>query len=455
MRDMKDLMDRQNTFFRENRTKPEKFRREALSRLLRAVEERENEIYAALFEDLHKSEYEAYLTEIQMVKQEIKTSLKHLHRWMKPKRVGTPITHFPSSSRIYREPFGSVLILSPWNYPFQLCMVPLVGAIAGGNCAVVKPSRSSPHVAEVIHKIISEAFSEEYIACVSESISYDELLGQRYDLIFFTGSERVGKIVMEAASRHVTPVVLELGGKSPCIVDRTAPLDLAAKRIAWGKFLNAGQTCVAPDYVLVDRTVEKAFLEKLKEQIKALYGEALENPDYPKIINQHHFKRLSDYIDTCTDCWGGKTNPNSRQIEPTIFFRASFDDPIMQEEIFGPILPVIAYRDRNEMIDTVKRRPKPLALYLFSTDKLFTEQVMSEISFGGGCINDTVMHLANHHLPFGGVGGSGMGGYHGGYSFETFTHAKGILVGKPYLDLPFRYPPYREDQLRWVKRLTK
>ncbi|WP_229423248.1 aldehyde dehydrogenase [Massiliimalia timonensis] len=452
---MNQLVQKQHDFFMTNCTKEESFRRKSLENLLQAIEKREPELYEALKQDLNKSEYEGYLTEVQIVKQEIKTALKSLHRWCKPKRVKTPVTHFPASSRVYREPFGVTLILSPWNYPFQLAMVPLVGAIAGGNCAVLKSSKSSPAVSGVIRRMLEDAFPEEYISCAPDEASYDEILAQKYDLIFFTGSERVGKIVMEAASKHLTPVVLELGGKSPCIVDKSAAIELAAKRIAWGKFLNAGQTCVAPDYVLVDQSVKKAFVSELQYQVKELYGHALENPDYPKVVNRHHFDRLTGYIKERDNVIGGASDEKTNRIEPTIFCDASWDEPAMQEEIFGPVLPVIAYDDPQQMIASIKARSKPLALYLFTKDRTFVQKIMKEVSFGGGCVNDVVMHLANHHLPFGGVGNSGMGQYHGDYSFEAFTHVKGVLWAKSYLDMPFRYPPYRESMFRWVKRLTK
>lgn len=450
------LAAKQREYFNQNRTRPEAVRRAALSSLLEGIDRHEEEIYEALSQDLGKSKYEAYLAEVQLVRQEIKTSLKHLHRWMKPKRVGSTAATFPSKGKVFREPFGVTLVLSPWNYPFQLAMVPLVGAIAGGNCVLLRPSHSSPHTAALLRRLVAEALPEELAACVPEEAEYDEILNEAYDLIFFTGSERVGKIVMEAASRHLTPVVLELGGKSPCMIDRTADLEVAARRVAWGKFLNAGQTCVAPDYLLVEETVREEFCRLLIRQVECLYTKnALEHPHYPRIINRHHFDRLTGYIAGWPDHSGGRSNPETLKIEPTLFYHASFEDPIMQEEIFGPILPVISFSDREEMIHAVKRRPRPLALYLFTRDRAFRDQVLDQIPFGGGCVNDTVIHLANHHLPFGGIGSSGMGQYHGAYSFEAFTHPKGVLLAKNRPDFPFRYPPYREETFRWTKRLTK
>lgn len=452
---MKDILSKQREFFSTNETKTISFRKAMLQKLKASILLHEGEIYAALKQDLNKSETEAYLTEVQMVVSEIDVALKHLSSWQKPKRVATPISHFPAKSRIYREPFGIALVMSPWNYPFQLALAPVAGAISGGNCVVLKTSKNAPAVCNVIKKIIRHAFEEKFVCCVSDEYSYDEVLEQQYDIIFFTGSERVGKIVMEAASRHLTPVLLELGGKSPCIIEKTADLYIAAKRVAWGKFLNSGQTCVAPDYVLIEKSAEKEFVEILLIELERQYKTALENPDYPRIINLHHYNRLNSLIAGHKNKHGGACDDKTMQIEPTLFFDVSFDDEIMQEEIFGPILPIITYENLSDIVKKIKALPKPLALYMFSKDTAMIDAVINSISFGSGCINDTVMQLANHHLPFGGVSQSGMGNYHGKHSFDAFTREKGILFAKNYLDLPLRYPPYTQKKLNLIKKIMK
>lgn len=452
---MNSIIEKQKQFFNTNKTKSTNFRKAMLKKLYHAVLSNEPLLYKALKLDLNKSESEAYVTEIQIILSEIKHAWQNLDRFNKPQKKKTPITHLPASSYVYREPYGSVLIMSPWNYPVQLALVPLAGAIAGGNCAVIKPSKSSKHVSAVIRKLLNETFKEDYIYCVNEAFSYEEILRETYDLIFFTGSERVGQIVMAAASKHITPVILELGGKSPCIIDKSANLKLAAKRIAWGKFLNAGQTCVAPDYVLIDSTIKKQFLKELKQQMHAMYGNALHNENYPKIINKAHFERLTTLIANEEHLIGGRSNPSNCCIEPTIFTDAAWADAVMQEEIFGPVLPVISYESLGEVIRILKGKPKPLACYFFSRDKLRIKRLVHSLSFGGGCINDVVMHLGNPHLPFGGAGSSGMGQYHGAYSFAAFTRPKSIHVGKNYMDIPLRYPPYSAIKSKVIKLITK
>ncbi|MFZ2538521.1 MAG: aldehyde dehydrogenase [Oscillospiraceae bacterium] len=452
---MQKVIEKQRHFFNSDATKSVEFRRLMLNKLRDAIISNEDLIYKALKLDLNKSETEAYLTEIQTVLGEIKVALKNIKKWQKPTRVRTPITHFPSSSYVYSEPYGVVLILSPWNYPFQLALSPLVGAIATGNCAILKVSKSSVNVSNAIDKIISETFDEDYIYCTGDRYSYDEILNQKYDFIFFTGSENVGKIVMEAASKNVTPLVLELGGKSPCIIDKSANIDLAAKRIVWGKYLNSGQTCVAPDYVLIDQSVKEEFIKSAQKHITLMYNNALQNEDYPKIINQHHFDRLTGLIANETNKIGGKFDGKKRKIEPTMFITAGFEDAIMKDEIFGPILPIISYAKIDDVIATLKNKPKPLALYLFSENHELVEKVLNGVAFGGGCVNDVIMHLANHHLPFGGVGSSGMGSYHGKFSFDLFSHKKGILKNKSYFDIPLRYPPYNQKKLNLLKKVTK
>lgn len=452
---MKELVQKQREFYNSNQTKSISFRKEALKKLGNAIEQNEALIYEALKKDLNKSETESYLAEVQIVKAEIKAALRHLKSWQKPQKVKTPITHFPATSYVYRDPYGVVLILSPWNYPFQLALAPLAGAVAAGNCVVLKVSKSSEHVSKIIQKIVNDTFQKEYVRCVDYSVDYDEILEQNYDFIFFTGSEAVGKKVMEAASKHVTPVALELGGKSPCIIEKTADILLAAKRLAWGKFLNAGQTCVAPDYVVIDKSRKEEFIVELQKQIGMLYGEALKNDDYPKIINEHHYKRLMTLIEHEEEKIGGCGSRETRQIEPTIFTNANFEDEIMKEEIFGPILPVIPYSNLEEVLKIIKERPKPLAFYFFSKNKRLVEEVLKDAEFGGGCINDVIMHLANHHLPFGGLKSSGMGNYHGFYSFKAFTHEKAVLKSNGFLDICLRYPPYTDKKLRLIKKITR
>lgn len=452
---MKEILEKQREFFRSNQTKNVEFRKEALRRLLASILKNEPLIYEALKQDLGKSEMESYMTEVQMVTGEIKNALRHLSKWQRPKRVATPISHFPASSYIYREPYGVVLVLSPWNYPFQLAMAPLVGAVAAGNCVMMKASRSSKEVSAIMKKIVEEAFDERHVFCMEADTDYNEILDQKYDFIFFTGSERVGKKVMSAASRYVTPVVLELGGKSPCIVEKSADIRLAAKRLAWGKYLNAGQTCVAPDYVVIDETIKDEFIHQLKFFINEMYGDALTNPDYPKIINDHHYERLMHLIVEEKDKIGGRGDEAVRKIEPTVFLESGFQDEIMKEEIFGPILPIITYKKLKDVLDIIKRRPHPLAFYMFSNNKKLVEKVLNYCEFGGGCINDVVMHLANHHLPFGGLESSGMGSYHGIQSFRTFSHAKSVLKNKVYMDIDLRYPPYTKRKLDLVRKLTK
>ena len=376
------------------------------------------------------------------MRRELADTIAHLKQWDKPKRVGTPIVHFPSVSTIYREPYGSVLIMSPWNYPVQLTLIPLIGAIAAGNCTVVKPSEYAVHSAKVLAKLLWEIFDEKYVAVLLGGRAVNEaVLKERFDYIFFTGSPAVGSVVMEAAAKHLTPVTLELGGKSPCIVDKTADIKRAARRIVWGKFLNAGQTCVAPDYVLVQEEVKEPLLRKMKHYIRKMYrDEPLLNPEYPKIINE---------IIT-----GGRMDADTLKIEPTLLAGLTERSKVMQEEIFGPVLPVFAYSDLAEVIRILQKKEKPLALYLFTRNSRVKKTVISKVSFGGGCINDTIIHLSNEKLPFGGVGNSGMGVYHGKHSYETFSREKSIMEKGNWLDLPFRYPPYGK-RLPLLKKLLK
>lgn len=452
---MRGVIEKQREFYHSNQTKSLQFRKEALLRLRKAIKENETLIYKALMEDLNKSETESYMTEVQLVLGEIQNFLHHIDKWQKPKKVKTPLSHFPANSYIYRDPYGVVLILSPWNYPFQLAMVPLVGAVATGNCVMLKTSRSSRNVSNVIKKIVQEAFKEKHVYCMEADTDYNDILEQKYDFIFFTGSEAVGKKVMRAASNFTTPLVLELGGKSPCIIEKSADIRLAAKRLAWGKFLNAGQTCVAPDYIVIDQSVKEEFIKEFVTCIRKMYGNSINNKNYPKIINEHHYDRLKKLIDNYDNKIGGKGCREKQKIEPTIFLDVKFSDEIMKEEIFGPIMPVISYNNLKKVLDEIKRRPRPLAFYLFSNDKRMIEKILCYSEFGGGCVNDVVMHLANHYLPFGGLGSSGMGNYHGKFSFDTFTHSKAVLKSKPFLDVPLRYPPYTKKKQKAIRRIVK
>lgn len=379
-----------------------------------------------------------------------------MKKWSKPKKVKTPITNFLASSYIYNEPYGVALIMSPWNYPFQLIMAPLVGAISAGNCVLLKPSELAVETEKIIVKIIKDTFSDEYIGVITGGIEESTaLLKEKFDYIFYTGGINVGKIVMRAAAEHLTPITLELGGKSPCIVDKDANIDLAARRIAWGKFLNAGQTCVAPDYLVVHRNIKEKLISSIEDYIVEFFGEnTFESEDYPRIINERHFKRLEGYLKEGKIVSGGNTDINNLYIEPTIIEGINFENRIMEEEIFGPIFPVIEFEDIDKVIDIVKNNPKPLALYYFSENKEKQEFIIKNISFGGGCINDTIMHLSTSTLPFGGVGSSGIGGYHGRASFDTFSHKKSILKKSNLIDIKIRYAPFK-GKINLAKRLFK
>lgn len=456
MSDIKEILVKQKAFFETGKTKELQFRRDMLNKLRSAIKIHEEEIMAALKADLNKAPFEAYATEVGMVLEELNYTLKHISSWVKPKRVPTPLVHFPSTSYLYTEPYGSVLIMSPWNYPFQLTLAPLVGAISAGNCAVLKPSEYSANTSGIIERIVKEIFDESFVAVVRGGREANKtLLNEKFDYIFFTGSTEVGKTVMESAARHLTPVTLELGGKSPCIVDDTADLELAAKRIVWGKFLNAGQTCVAPDYLLVHRTVKEKLIQEIKKSITAFYGhDPLRNEDYPKIINQKHFERLLGLMKSGRIVEGGRSEEKTRQITPTILDGVTWESPVMRGEIFGPLLPVLEFESFDAALSIVNQHPKPLALYLFTRSKDHEAQAINKTSFGGGCINDTIIHLANPNLSFGGVGESGMGQYHGKGSYDTFSHVKSIMKKSNILDIPLRYPPFK-NHLSLLKKLMK
>lgn len=445
-----------NTFYSAGMTLPHSFRMKQLQKLKTMLLEYEEELYEALYADLGKSRFESWETEIGPVLQEISYAQRHLESWMRPRRVQTSILHFPSSGKIIPEPYGTVLILSPWNYPVQLTLMPLAAAIAAGNCAVLSLPAASARTSEVLQKLLADAFAEEHVRSYLGDIPTNtELLREPFDYIFFTGSPRVGKIVMEAAAKNLTPVTLELGGKSPCIVDRTADISLAARRIVWGKSLNSGQTCVAPDYILAEQSVKGRLCAAIEKAYREFYGNApITNPDYPKIINGQHFERLVSLFEGQKIVSGGRYDRESRKMELTVLDSPDVHAPVMEEEIFGPVLPVLSYETLDEAKQFVNSRPKPLALYLFTRSDEVTRRVMGEFSFGGGCVNDTVVHLVNHRLPFGGVGNSGMGRYHGKFGFDTFTHYKGVLKKGNWLDLSVRYPPYGE-KLGLLKKMMK
>lgn len=451
------LVKMQRDYYNQGHTKTYEFREKALKQLYNSVVEHEDEIKEALYKDLNKSSGEAYLTEIGVTLKEIRFLKKHLKKLMKIKRVKSEITNFPAKNFISPSPYGVVLIMSPWNYPIFLTLAPLAGAIAAGNCVVIKPSNYSSHTQDIIEKMILSVYENQFVAVVKGGREENqELLNQKFDYIFFTGSTSVGKIVMEKAAKNLTPVSLELGGKSPTIVTEDAVIDLAAKRIAFGKLINVGQTCVAPDYVLVHKKKQEELITKLKKYITQFYGEQpLKNPDYGKIISRKHFERLVSLFKGQEVAFGGEHDVEIEKIAPTILTNVDLESEVMQEEIFGPILPIIAYDNLEEAIEIVKSKPHPLALYLFTTSKKTIHQVLNSVQFGGGNINDCIMHVASHHLPFGGVGESGMGSYHGKASFETFTHYRSLISKSNLYDLPIRYFPIDKKKEDFIKKVLK
>ena len=439
------ILSKQRAFFLSGKTLDVDFRLEALRKLQGSIKAHEADITAALKEDLGKSAFEGYMCEAGLVLSELSFMLRHTRRYSKEKTVITPLAQFHSRSYRKPSPYGNVLIMSPWNYPVLLTFDPLVDALAAGNTAVLKPSAYSPRTSSLIEQIVKECFDEEYVAVVTGGRAENTcLLEQKFDYIFFTGSQQVGKEVMRKAAEHLTPVTLELGGKSPCIIEKTANLKLAAKRVAFGKYLNCGQTCVAPDYILVDRSVKDEFVKLVKAETARQYGEKpLENPDYGKIINEKHFNRILSLIDPSKVVLGGDAKAETLQIEPTVMDNVTFSDKVMSMEIFGPVMPVIAYDSLEDAVAKINSLPHPLALYIFTSSKKTAKKVIAETGFGGGCINDTIIHLATSSMPFGGFGESGMGGYHGKVGFETFSHHKSIVDKKTWLDLPMRYQPYK------------
>ena len=453
--ELKEIINKQRDFFNTNATKSVKYRIKMLQRLKEAIRNNEAAILSALYKDLLKSRAEAYMSELAIVYAEINEALKNVRKWSRPEKVKGTISTFPAKNYVYSEPYGVVLIISPWNYPFNLAIAPLVAAIAAGNTAIIKCSKESVYTSKVIKNIINKAFGSNYIFCVDEDIDYDELLNQRYDYIFFTGSQRVGKIVMNIASNNLIPVSLELGGKSPCIIDETADIKLAARRVLWGKLLNAGQTCVSVDYVLIHSSVKDRFIKYLQKEIKRRYPNALNNDTYPRIINEHHYKRLMNLIKSEDSIIGGRGDDVVHRLEPTILPDVDFDHEIMKEEIFGPVLPIIEYDDINNIIRIIKAHEKPLACYVFTRDKYIAKHIIKSISYGGGCINDVILQVSNHYMPFGGVGSSGMGSYHGKFGFDTFSHKKSIVWSKTMIDLPIRYAPFNQLKFRILKKILE
>lgn len=440
------IVEAQRTWFHTGATLDVNVRLDALRRLKAEIMKNETRIAQAIQADLGKSAFESYMCETGLVTSEISYMLSHTRRFAREKTVRTPLPQFASRSFVKPSPYGVALVMSPWNYPFLLSMDPLVDAIAAGNTVVLKPSAYSPHTSRMIAEILSAVFPPEYVTVIEGGREENQaLLDEKFDTIFFTGSKNVGRTVLEKAARHLTPVTLELGGKSPCIVDQTANLKLAAKRIVWGKYLNCGQTCVAPDYILCASSVKDELVRLLKQEIRVQFGEnPLNNPDYGKIINHKHFDRLCSLIDDEKLAHGGRICLERLQIEPTILDNVEFTDDVMQDEIFGPLLPVLSFESLDEAIEAVNARPHPLALYHFSSDKSVIREVHSRCAFGGGCVNDTIIHLATSNMGFGGTGESGMGAYHGRVGFDTFSHNKSIVDKKTWIDLPMRYQPYRK-----------
>ncbi|WNF36185.1 aldehyde dehydrogenase [Bacillaceae bacterium IKA-2] len=452
MQNYKELIEKQRMFFRTGKTKEIVYRIKALEALRKAVRDHEVELVKALHQDLNKTEFDAYATEIGFVLHEIRFVLKNLKEWVKPQKVKTPMTHLGSTSMIYSEPYGVTLIIAPWNYPFQLAVAPLIGAIAAGNCAILKPSELTPNASAVLAKLIKATFPEEFITVEEGAVETSQaLLREPLDYIFFTGSVPVGKVIMEAAAKNLTPVTLELGGKSPCIVDEQANLALAAKRIAWGKFINAGQTCVAPDYLYVHKKIKEPFLKLLTAAIAEMFSE---RENFTRIVSERHFQRLSNFLHSGTIFFGGEIDQEKLFIEPTVLTDVTWDDKVMEDEIFGPILPVLEFGNLSEVINKIQDTPNPLALYIFSDNEKVQKKIIDNLSFGGGCINDTIYHITSPYLPFGGVGSSGVGAYHGKGSFDTFSHQKSILKQTTKFDIPFRYPNVKGG-LKKIKMFLK
>jgi len=450
------IVSRQKEYFLKGHTRSIEMRKNNLKKLYEGIQRFEEEIFQALKLDLNKSVHESFTTEVGYVLKEISFQLKHMSSWSKPKRVRTALTHFGSKGKVVPEPYGVTLIIAPWNYPFQLAIAPLVGALAAGNTIVLKPSELTPSVSKVLKRMLDELFPEELVAVVEGGVEEStSLLREPFDYIFFTGSVGVGKVVMEAAAKQLTPLTLELGGKSPCIVHKDAKIEMTARRIVWGKFLNAGQTCVAPDYMYVHSSVKEKLIEALRHEITEQYSkEPLQNENYVRIVSERHFERLCRFLQDGQVVIGGNYKKDTLHIEPTVLADITWKDTVMEDEIFGPILPIIEYDNIEDVIGTIQQHPKPLALYVFSEDKEVQKKVTCNISYGGGCINDVVYHLATPYLPFGGVGSSGLGGYHGKESFRTFSHYKSILGQSTAFDMKIRYSSTK-SALKFIRKLLK
>ncbi|MED0958867.1 aldehyde dehydrogenase family protein [Bacillus cereus] len=450
------IVNKQKEYFYKGHTRSVEIRKSNLQKLYDGIQRFEDEIFQALKVDLNKSIHESFTTEIGYVLKEISFQMQHISSWSKPRRVRTALTHFGSKGKIVPEPYGVTLIIAPWNYPFQLAIAPLVGALAAGNTVILKPSELTPNVSKVLVKMLEELFTEELVAVVEGGVEESTaLLKEPFDYIFFTGSVGVGKVVMEAAAKNLTPLTLELGGKSPCIVHKDAKLDVTARRIVWGKFLNAGQTCVAPDYMFVHSSVKEQLIKALRHEIAEQYGkDALQNDSYVRIVSERHFERLCTFLQDGNPVIGGNYKKETLHIEPTVLTNVTWQDSVMEDEIFGPILPILEYDKIEDVIETIQQHPKPLALYVFSEDKGVQEKVTRNISYGGGCINDVVYHLATPYLPFGGVGSSGLGGYHGKESFRTFSHYKSILSQSTAFDMKIRYSSTK-SALKFIRKLLK
>ena len=454
--DIPAIVEQQREFFKSKQTKDIAFRRASLKRLLEELVKREKDIAKAMYDDFRKPEFESVMTETGIVFNELKLAIRKVNSWAKSRYVRPVLVNFPSTNRIYREPYGTVLIIAPWNYPFQLVFSPLIGAIAAGNTVVIKPSEHSANTSRVVSEIVAAVFDPGHVTVIEGEVAVAaSLLRERCDYIFFTGSIAVGKIVAKAAAEHLTPATLELGGKNPCIVDETAVIKLAAKRIVWGKFINCGQTCIAPDYVLVHESVQHDFIEECKKEITLTYGEnAQQSPDYARIINFHNFKALQQLLIGEKVLFGGVTDIYDLYFSPTLLGNPRLDSPVMKHEIFGPILPIISYKTEEELNTIIGSYEKSLALYVFSNHVKFIKRIIANHSFGGGTVNDTIVHFANHRLPFGGVGHSGIGAYHGKHSFDTFSSEKGITTRYNWLDIPVRYAPYH-NKIKVLKLFLK
>lgn len=457
MSDFQALVSAKYTYFTTGATNSVNFRKQQLLKLARALSKYEDELLLALEMDFKKSRFEGFLTEILMLKKELRTHIRQLKSWSKPQRVRASLLNFPSREAVFQQAYGVVLLISPWNYPVLLALNPLISAIAAGNCVVLKPSELSPNTSAVIEEMIKSCFDSEYVEVVQGGVVETQaLLAIRFDKIFFTGSTQVGKIVQKAAAEYLTPTVLELGGKSPCVVLADASIDLAAKRIVYGKMVNAGQTCIAPDFVWVDRKIVSELIERMKFYLEKFYGTTpVTSPDFPRIINEKHFKRLSSYLKQGTIAFGGETNELQRFIGPTLLTDVKWNQPVMQEEIFGPILPIQIFESLEEVVEYHIKQEKPLAFYVFSRDVKRAHSLLNKMQFGGGCINDVLVHIVNSKLPFGGFGASGMGNYHGKFGFSAFSHTKTVVSRGTWLDIPLKYPPYSSQTLNLVRWFTR